>query len=295
MRYLLPAMAGRRRCSADRRRAGHRRTEPQHHRAPERVKAPRHPARLRPHRARRRRTSLVQRPGAARAARHRVKVVVRGPGGRVLGTTTEPQRHLRAALGADAIGNYAVRAYGVHDRRVRGSRERRPPGHRLPAGRRLLLRARPLRQRRRLRRHPDAGHARRRQQDAALRDQGEAALPRPLGHRAGGRPRPLRRRSRLRPDRGDQGAPRASPASATCSPAASQPRQPARAAEAQLPVCGSAIAPASAAPRPSLEAGDPDAEQAHRPRRVVGAQQVERHRRRPRPGRWSAPRRCASG
>ena len=34
----------------------------------------------------------------------------------------------------------------------------------------------------------------------------QAALPRPLGHRAGRRPRPLRRRPRLRPDRGDQGA-----------------------------------------------------------------------------------------
>ena len=56
-----------------------------------------------------------------------------------------------------------------------------------------------------LRRHAEAGHARRGQQVAALRHEGHAALPRP--HRPGPRrrPRPLCRRTRVRPDRRDEG------------------------------------------------------------------------------------------
>ena len=61
---------------------------------------------------------------------------------------------------------------------------------------RLVVRPGPLRRAPRLRRHADAGHARRRQQDAAVRHEGHPALPRPQRPRAGRRPRPLRRARR---------------------------------------------------------------------------------------------------
>jgi rare lipoprotein A (peptidoglycan hydrolase) len=52
---------------------------------------------------------------------HRVKVVVRGPRGAVLGRASS--RHGAFTLGwrPRRLGTYRVRAYGVHDRRVRGS------------------------------------------------------------------------------------------------------------------------------------------------------------------------------
>ena len=62
------------------------------------------------------------RPGPARAARHRVKVVFRGPDGGVVGADHQGRRPLRRCAGRpDGIGNYAVRAFGIHDRRTRGA------------------------------------------------------------------------------------------------------------------------------------------------------------------------------
>ena len=124
----------------------------------------------------------------------------------------EGKRHLCPALGAGTdrqLRRPRLRRPRPADRLLP---QRRPQADRLPAGRRLLLRPRPLRQRRRLRRHPATGDDGRRQQDAAVRDEGEAALPRPHGDGAGDRSRPLRRRSRLRPHRGGQGEASGSPA-----------------------------------------------------------------------------------
>ena len=58
--------------------------------------------------------------------------------------------------------------------------------------------------------HADAGHPRRREQDAALRHEGDAAPRRAHRARARRRPRPLRRRPRVRPHRRDEGPARAS-------------------------------------------------------------------------------------
>jgi hypothetical protein len=57
-------------------------------------------------------------PGGA----HRVKVVVDGPSGGQLRTTTTRTGAFRAHWGLHSTGIYEVRAYGVHDRRVSGSR-----------------------------------------------------------------------------------------------------------------------------------------------------------------------------
>jgi rare lipoprotein A len=55
------------------------------------------------------------------AGRHRVKVVFSGPDAKVLGTTTKANGRFALRWSPDRIGNYAVRAFGVHDRRSRGS------------------------------------------------------------------------------------------------------------------------------------------------------------------------------
>jgi hypothetical protein len=52
---------------------------------------------------------------------HRVKLVFRGPGGGVAGTATRPNGTFALRWSPDLIGAYSVRAYGLHDRRVRGS------------------------------------------------------------------------------------------------------------------------------------------------------------------------------
>src|SRR3978361_1512068 len=55
------------------------------------------------------------------AGRRPVKVVFSGPGARVLGTTTRADGSFALRWSPDRIGNYAVRAYGVHDRQSRGA------------------------------------------------------------------------------------------------------------------------------------------------------------------------------
>jgi hypothetical protein len=58
------------------------------------------------------------RPGGA----HRVKVVVRGPAGGLSTTTTNRGGAFRMSWGLPHTGTYAVRAFGVHDRSVSGSK-----------------------------------------------------------------------------------------------------------------------------------------------------------------------------
>jgi rare lipoprotein A len=60
------------------------------------------------------------RPGGA----HRVKVVIGGPDREVIATRTEPDGTFRVQWDAGGIGNYDVTAYGVHDKRVRGSQSK---------------------------------------------------------------------------------------------------------------------------------------------------------------------------
>jgi rare lipoprotein A (peptidoglycan hydrolase) len=55
------------------------------------------------------------------AGRHRVKLVVRGPHGAMLKARTRANGRFRTDWTAAASGNYAVRAYGVHDAHTRGS------------------------------------------------------------------------------------------------------------------------------------------------------------------------------
>jgi hypothetical protein len=52
---------------------------------------------------------------------HRVKLVFRGPDGGVIGAATHPNGSFALRWSPDRIGAYGVRAYGLHDRRVRGS------------------------------------------------------------------------------------------------------------------------------------------------------------------------------
>jgi rare lipoprotein A len=54
--------------------------------------------------------------------RHRVKVVFRGPEAAVRGVTTRANGTFALRWEPGRTGSYAVRAYGVHDRRIRGSR-----------------------------------------------------------------------------------------------------------------------------------------------------------------------------
>jgi len=55
------------------------------------------------------------------AGSHRVKLVLRGPGGTVRGTRTDRRGRFALRWRPGRPGAYRVRAYGVHDRRVRGS------------------------------------------------------------------------------------------------------------------------------------------------------------------------------
>lgn len=52
---------------------------------------------------------------------HRVKVVVRGPHGAVLGRASSGRGAFALRWRPQRLGAYSVRAYGIHDRRVRGS------------------------------------------------------------------------------------------------------------------------------------------------------------------------------
>jgi hypothetical protein len=58
------------------------------------------------------------------SGRHRVKVVFSGQDARVLGTVTRVDGSFALRWAPDRIGNYAVRAFGVHDRDTRGSSSR---------------------------------------------------------------------------------------------------------------------------------------------------------------------------
>jgi rare lipoprotein A (peptidoglycan hydrolase) len=55
------------------------------------------------------------------SGRHRVKVVFAGPDATVLSTTSKADGTFALRWSPDGIGNYAVHAFGVHDRRTRGS------------------------------------------------------------------------------------------------------------------------------------------------------------------------------
>ncbi|HEV7615952.1 MAG TPA: septal ring lytic transglycosylase RlpA family protein [Solirubrobacterales bacterium] len=55
------------------------------------------------------------------SGRHRVKVVFSGPDAKVLGVATRADGSFALRWSPDRIGNYAVRAFGLHDRRSRGS------------------------------------------------------------------------------------------------------------------------------------------------------------------------------
>jgi rare lipoprotein A (peptidoglycan hydrolase) len=56
------------------------------------------------------------------SGRHRVKLVFRGPGRTVRGVTTKANGTFALRWAPERTGNYAARAYGVHDRRMSGSR-----------------------------------------------------------------------------------------------------------------------------------------------------------------------------
>lgn len=56
------------------------------------------------------------------SGRRRVKLVFRGPDGGVRGVTTKADGTFALRWAPERTGSYAVRAYGVHDRRMRGSR-----------------------------------------------------------------------------------------------------------------------------------------------------------------------------
>jgi len=53
--------------------------------------------------------------------RHRVKLVFRGPDAGAVRTRTKANGSFALRWSPDRIGNYAVRAFGIHDRRNRGS------------------------------------------------------------------------------------------------------------------------------------------------------------------------------
>jgi hypothetical protein len=52
---------------------------------------------------------------------HRVKIVVRGPRGETIGTTSARSGAFHLSWRPRGIGSYTVRAYGLHDRRIRSS------------------------------------------------------------------------------------------------------------------------------------------------------------------------------
>ena len=58
------------------------------------------------------------------AGRHRVRILFRGPDSRALGTTTRVDGTFALRWSPDRIGNYEVRAFGRHDRRLRGTASR---------------------------------------------------------------------------------------------------------------------------------------------------------------------------
>jgi hypothetical protein len=65
--------------------------------------------------------SLVLRGRVRPGGSHRVKVVLRGPGAGVVSAATRRNGAYALRWSPDRIGTYTVRAYGIHDRRTRGS------------------------------------------------------------------------------------------------------------------------------------------------------------------------------
>jgi rare lipoprotein A len=55
------------------------------------------------------------------SGRHRVKLVFRGPDGGHVGIRTKPDGTFSVRWSPDRIGNYSVRAFGIHDRRSRAA------------------------------------------------------------------------------------------------------------------------------------------------------------------------------
>lgn len=66
-------------------------------------------------------TRIVLRGRVRPRGAHRVKLVFRGPIGTVAGVPTRRDGSFALRWSPDQIGAYSVRAYGLHDRRVRGS------------------------------------------------------------------------------------------------------------------------------------------------------------------------------
>jgi rare lipoprotein A len=116
MRYLLPAVAAATVLSVGIAPAA---AKPSHHQRPDRVES--HIAlHLSGH------TVLsgngVAIHGKVRPhGRHRIKVVLRGPDARVLRARTKANGVFSLRWSPEAIGNYAVRAYRLHDRRARAA------------------------------------------------------------------------------------------------------------------------------------------------------------------------------
>ncbi len=116
MRYLLPTVAAAAlACAASTSLAAQ---PPQHHRTPRvsshvSLHVSRHSAMSG--------RSLAFRGRVRPAGRHRVKLVLRGSGGGVVKAATRPNGSFAVRWSPGRPGAYRVRAYGVHDRAVRGS------------------------------------------------------------------------------------------------------------------------------------------------------------------------------
>ncbi len=117
MRYLLPAAAAAVALSVGATPAAA--TDSHHHHRAERLRS--HVALHISRHTVMRGGAVVVRGRVQPAGHHRVKLVVRGPRGRVLRARTGADGRFRARWTATVSGNYAVRAYGVHDARTRGS------------------------------------------------------------------------------------------------------------------------------------------------------------------------------
>ncbi len=119
MRYLLPAAAVAVALSLG---AAPAVATKSHHRRPKRLTS--HVSlHLSRHALLSRRTVVVRgrvRPGG----RHRVKLVFRGPDGGTAAATTKANGAFAVRWSPGVSGNYAVRAFGVHDARSRGSASR---------------------------------------------------------------------------------------------------------------------------------------------------------------------------
>ncbi|MET0558310.1 MAG: septal ring lytic transglycosylase RlpA family protein [Solirubrobacterales bacterium] len=116
MRYLLPAVAAAAALSVGAVPA--EATDSHHHRA-ERQRS--HVALHVSHHAVMRGEGVVVRGRVRPTGRHRVKLVLRGPDTELLKTRTRASGRFRVRLSPGLSGNYAVRAYGIHDAGSRGS------------------------------------------------------------------------------------------------------------------------------------------------------------------------------